>query len=204
MGVYIHQNNIEKELKKWYIWEYVEPIFNYSYDFTTWSVADLQSKWWTVANTATINSNGYRASGWKMTEITDSDLANAAQSAKKLITEFGWSWSWSQQRTFALLASWAENSLFYWDWLAHLWWNQASFGWVTLFNLDDGYGASWTFTMTLEVNLTNKTRECIGTNWFLQSWTITDAQITSFRWVDWIHIYAESRAYIRSIGVTIY
>jgi hypothetical protein len=63
MGVYIHQNNVQKELKNWFIWEYVEPRTPWAntllYMPLDWDVYDEVSQtdwtwyWTTTYNTLT-------------------------------------------------------------------------------------------------------------------------------------------------------
>ena len=85
MGVYIYQSWVEKELKNAYIGEYHE--YEYTYDFTTWSTSDLQSKWWTVPTGSVVNSSGYYNSSrnWNHMTISLPQLQTAVQTATEVI-----------------------------------------------------------------------------------------------------------------------
>ena len=63
MGVYIHQNNIEKELKNWFIWEYVEPRTPWANTIAYFPFENdqLDSVWTVTINaTGTKETIGYR------------------------------------------------------------------------------------------------------------------------------------------------
>lgn len=195
---------VENSLKNAYIGGYHE--YEYTYDFTTWSTSDLQSKWWTVPTGSVINSNGYYNSSKNRNAMTINlpQLQTAVQTATKVIYWLSWTASWSQQRVFAL-ASWStEICLFYWDWQSASGGNQASFWQQTIVN-ESGYTywRSGTFTTTITVDLENKTRQYEWTNHTTLTWTVTDTAIASFRTVDGIRVYWEQTAYITWIWVKI-
>lgn len=193
-----------------YVWnQKVRPsgwaIWTYSYDFTTWSVADLQSKGWTVPTGSVVNSNGYYNSSknWNAMTLTDNNLATACQNANRLVLSFTWSATGSQQRSIWLRNGSTEIVRFYWDGDAHTWGNQAGFWWEVLFSESTQYGNNWTYTATMTVDIVNKTWQIEMTNHSTLSGTITDTAIAAFRNCDRIGIYWEQYAYIRSFSITI-
>lgn len=188
-----------------YMWREM-PIFTYSYDFTTWSVADLQSKWWTVPAWSTVNSNWYYNSSRNRNFMTlsSADLSTAASSAVKLVMSYTWTATWNHQRSLNITTTWTETTFFYWDWIAHTWWNQAGFVWVSMFSESTAYWTNWTYTNTMTVDLTNKTWEIEMTDHATLTWTLTDSQITTFRTSNWISVYWERYAYIESFNITMY
>lgn len=179
----------------------------YSYDFTTWSVADLQSKWWTVPTGSVVDSNGYYNSSrnWNGMTVVDNNLATACQNAKKLVFSLTWSATGNHQRLIWLkkISVSTENVLFYWDGEAHTWGNQALFWWEQLFTESTLYGNNWTYTATMTVDIVNKTWQIEMTDHSTLSGTVTDTAIATFRNCDWIAVYWERNAYIESFSVTI-
>ena len=179
--------------------------YEYSYDFTTGSTADLSSKWWTVPAGSVVDSNGYYNSSrnWNAMTYTSTDISNAAQNAKSVVLELTWSaGSWHQERVLTINGS-SECIVLYWNGMAEDWGNQALFGGVSLLRESTAYGQSWTYTTTLTVDLVNKTWEYVSTGHNTLTWTVTDAAITTFRGGNAIHVYWESSAYIRNINVRI-
>lgn len=178
--------------------------WTYSYDFTTWSVADLQSKWWTVPSWSVVDSNGYYNSSknWNAMTLAD-NVANACQNAKKFVFSFTWSATGGHQRSIWLRNASADNTLFYWDGFAHTWGNQAIFWWEILFTESTLYGNNWTYTATMIVDIQNKTWQIEMTDHSTLSGTITDTAIASFRNCDAIYVYWERYAYIKSFSITI-
>ena len=187
--------NMVYKKKKWW---------KYSYDFTTWSVADLQSKWWTVSTGSVVNSNGYYNSSrnWNAMTLAD-NVANACQNAKKLVFSYTWSATSAHQRSIWLRKSSADTVFFYWDGYAHAWGNQAWFWWEILFTESISYGNNWTYTATMIVDIVNKTWITEMTNHSTLSGTVTDTAIASFRDCDTIYVYWERDAYIKSFSITI-
>lgn len=193
----------EHSLKNIYIWEY--KTYEYSYDFTTWSVSDLQSKGWIVPSGSVVNSNGYynSSNNWNAMTLADNDLANACQNAKKFVFSFTWSATSSHQRSIWLRKASTDNTLFYWDGQAHTWGNQALFWWEQLFTESTLYGDNWTYTATMTVDIVNKTWQIEMTNHSTLSGTVTDTAIASFRDCGSIYVYGETYAYIKSFSATI-
>ena len=90
MGVYLYPNNTETELKNAYIGEYG---YTYSYDFTTWSIADFTSKWWTVPSSCGMSSNWLYTTTNSRTTLTrdnNTELNNALQSANTVKIQMVW------------------------------------------------------------------------------------------------------------------
>lgn len=197
-------------ISKVFLWDtQVRPsgwaIWTYSYDFTTWSTSDLQSKWWTVPTGSVVNSNGYYNSSrnWNAMTLADNDLATACQNAKKFIFSFTWSATGTHQRAVWLRNVSTEIVIFYWDGVAHTWGNQALFWWEHLFNESTLYGNNWTYTATMTVDIVNKTWQVEMTDHTTLTWTITDTAIATFRNCEFISVYWERYAYVKSFSVTI-
>ena len=180
--------------------------YEYSYDFTTWSTSDLQSKWWTVPSGSVVNSSGYYNSNKNRQLLTISlpQLQAAAQTATNVVYWLSWTASWNQQRTFSLVNWNTELCTLYWDWQSSLGGNQALFGGEILL-MESGYTywRSGTFTTTVTVDLVNKTWKYEWTNHTTLTWTVTDTAITNFRTANRLNVYWEQTAYITSIWVKI-
>ena len=181
-----------------------EPTYTFSYDFTTWSIADLQSKWWSTGSWNSISSSGYMntSRNWSVLSLTSSDLWTATQSCTTATLVLTWSASGQHQRLVNLNKNWTQSLSLYWDGVSTTYWNQATFGGEYLI-LEDGYWNNWTYTTTFTVDLSNKTWEYVSTSHSTLTWTVTDAEITAFRGSNTINVYWESSAYIKSFSVII-
>jgi hypothetical protein len=217
MGLFVWDSEPSKifvgdtPISKVFLWDtQVRPsgwaIWTYSYDFTTWSTSDLQSKGWTVPTGSVVNSNGYYNSSKNrnMLHLDSSELANVAQTATKLVMTRTWTATNRHQRTFQLVWWWAPTRM-YWDGEAHSWGggNQVWFGWVGCWDEATAYWNNWIYTNTFTVDITNKTWKYEWTNHTTETWTITDASITAFRQSSAIELYWERYAYVKSFSVTI-
>ncbi len=185
-----------------YIWW----TFEYSYNFTTWSVTDLQNKGWTVPSGSVVNSSGYYNSNknrWRL-KISSPQLQAAAQTATKVTYWLSWTASWFQQRSFSLVNWSTEICTLYWDWNSPTGGNSAMF-WNQSLVSEDGYSywRNGTFTTTVTVDLVNKTRKYEWTNHTTLTWTVTDTAITNFRTVNGLQVYWEQTVYITSIWVKV-
>lgn len=188
-----------------YIWtNKVRPmwIFNISYDFTTWSAADLQNKWWTVPTWSSITTNGYKntSSNRSYIKLSSSELYDYAQVATKLVMQLHWKGTWHTERVLSTMNGNTEICNLYWNYVA----NSATFGQVSYVNESiSEYWQNWEFTTTFTVDIQNKTWEYVSTNHNTLTWTVTDASITSFRWSNGIWVYFQGAGYMKDISVTI-
>lgn len=192
---------VENELKNAYIWEYVPP-YEISYDFTTWSVADLQSKWWTVPAWSSVTANGYKntSDNRSYIKLSSSELHDYAQTATKLVMKLHWTATWLTERALSIFDGTTEICNLYWNYVA----NSATFGQVSYVNESiSEYWQNWEFTTTFTVDIQNKTWEYVSTGHTTLTWTVTDASITSFRLSNGIWVYFQGSGYIKDMSITI-
>jgi len=193
----------EHSLKNAYIGGYYE----YSYDFTTWSVSDFSSQWWTVPSSCSITSNWLTAnsSNWITVGATNLPwLNNALQTAKNISIEMLWNkWSSGTYRRWWLYITGSQGWItFYWDWRNASSWILIQAGTTTLLNTYDTLSA-WEHLQKLDIDLQNKLASW-NLWWVITgSWTFTDADITVIRASTDFTIPITSNSYIKSIKVII-
>lgn len=200
-------------IKKVYVWtNQVRPseIWSFSYDFTTWSVADLQSKWWTVPSWSIINSNGYYNQSRNRNLITYSsaELTSALQNAKSMTMSLTWYSTGESQRVRGIKHTWGQETIFYGDCVTANYGNQALFAGESLVSTDGNvYGSVWTYTTTLSADLVNKTWE-YKWNPSDQTGTLTNTAINYFKAWGNLEVYAEAwngqTIYIKNVSIIIY
>lgn len=193
---------VQKELKNWYIWEYVEPR-TYSYDFTTWSVADFNNEWWSWTSWCTMDSSWLYKNWWATIQrISFSDLATALSSSNrvvmKLVYEKTWTWEWDYW--FTLINNTSEITNIYWNY------NLVTFSIVPNSYLNNNYTISqWTYTITADVDLANKTASFKDSPLWIDSlYTITDWDVTAVKSCNGLQVVVNRYMKAKSIGVTIY
>lgn len=192
-----------KKIYKWQNWtEYqVYPWpRTYYYDFTTWSVADFTSKWWTVPSSCSISSSWLtgNSTGWITTEATNVPWLNdALQSAKSIHMEVSWT------RTGSWYSRWwlyiVDGITFYSDWAYH---DMVQVWPTTLLDTTPVLSA-WTYLNKLDVDLLTKT--AAWNYWWAKigSGTFSDSDIAQLKNSTNLLIPVTSNSYIRSISITI-
>ena len=198
--IYMWVNNQEKQVRPKKTWIY-------SYDFTTWSVADFSSQWWTVPSSCSITSNWLTAnsSSWITVDATNFPWLNdALQTAKNISLEVLWNkWSSGTYRRWWLYIKGSQDWIvFYGDGRNATSWFIIQIGSTTVLYTSDNL-SSWEHLQKLEVDLQNKIA-----NWNLWwskigSWSFTDADITQIKASTGFTIPITSNSYIKSIKVII-
>lgn len=192
-------------LKNAYIGEYHDE-YEYSYDFTTWSVADFSSQWWTVPSSCSISSSWLTANTQNWTTVNATDfpwLNDAIQGAKNIHIEILWNkGSWTYRRWGLYITGQQDWITFYWDWRNMSGWILISAGGTTLLSGSDTL-STWEHSQKLDIDLQNKLA-----NWnlwwvIIGSWTLTDTDVTQIRAATNFIIPISSGSYIESIKVTI-
>lgn len=197
---------VENSLKNAYIGGYHE--YEYTYDFTSWSTSDLQSKWWTVPTGSVVNSNGYYNSSknWSLITFSSSELTEAMQLAQKLTMSVTWYSTWGHQKVFGFKHTWWQETIFYGDGVTAAGGNQVNF-WNDYLIMSAGnvYGSTGTYTQILTVNFISKTW-AYQWNPSDQTGTVTDTAIGYFRaWWN-IQIYFQNDAtawYMKNFSIKI-
>ncbi len=194
---------VQKELKNWYIWEYVEPIFNYSYDFRNKTTSDLSTDWWLNTSWLTTWSDWITSSSWIDVRRSVSWLTTALSTAKKLRLEaqtyIQYTWSCVSWLVLTEWLDYTKQCWFYYD-----------ANWFSIeINGDDNRTTHVKSTgvknITVEYDFENKTYsgDYVGGNGTF-SWTITDTQIAGVRNLGYIYMPLERYSYIQTISITIY
>lgn len=179
--------------------------YSFSYDFTTWSVADLQSKWWTVPSWSVINSNGYYnvLNNWSLVTYSSAELTSAIQNAKSLTMSLTWYSTGEHQRSRGIRHTGNQETVFYWDWVTANVGNQVRFANQELVMTNGNVYVTGTFTEKLTADIVNKTWSFEG-NPSNQTGTLSDTNINYFKAWGNLQVYAQQTAYIKSVSITIY
>lgn len=184
----------------WWGWEY-------SYDFTTWSVADFSSQWWTVPSSCSITSSWLTANSWNWITVDATNfpwLNDALQTAKNISLEVLWNkWSsWTYRRWWLYIKSSQDWIVLYGDGRNVTGGIVIQVGATSLLNGKDNLVA-WEYLMKLDVNLQSKTASWDLWWSIIGSWSFTDADITQIKASTNFMIPITSNSYIKSIKVTI-
>lgn len=200
---------VQKEIKKVYLGNIlVRPTptqwFTYSYNFTTWSVADLQSQWWTIPSGVSVSSSWMTANNtWSTPSFSNVPWLNTAlQTATNIHMEFTYEQSYTSDFQHWLSVSNSNSGtelLLYWDgrWVEMVIWETTYISWNKT-----GY-VTWLYKREFDLDLSNKTVSY--DIWWWQSWsfTITDTNVTNVRtWAN-MWLIVSINGYLKNITLTI-
>ena len=195
--IMMRPNGVEKQVRPKKTW-------TYSYDFTTWSVADFSSQWWSVPSSCSITSSWLTANTTSWTTVNATNfpwLNDALQTAKIIRVEELWD-KWNSgfyrrwwfyvtgQQDWIILYGEAANNIL------------IQVGATTLLDAGDTL-PSGEHLQKLEVDLQNKTASWDLWWVILGSASITDSDVSTLRWCTNFIIPISSNSYIKNIKVTI-
>ena len=212
MGLFVWTNEPSKifvgdtPISKVFLWDIqVRPSgWTYSYDFTTWSVADFSSQWWSVPGSIVIDSNGMTAnSSWATPSFNNIPWLNTAlQTAKKIHYEFTYTQSGTRDFQHWLNVTNSNSNLelnLYGDWR----WVEIVVWETTYVSGNKTAVTPWTYTRQFDVDLANKTLEYSIDGWTTWSDTITDTDITNLKtWIN-LGLVCSYNGYIKDFSITI-
>ena len=214
MGVYLYPNNTETPLKKAYIWEYEEPIFNYSYTFKWKTAAEIWNTWTLLTWTLQTNSNwvcGSSSTDCRIkvdipsladaekivisgTVVINNSASSPNNNAAGLVLSRGSWWGNGESGYQVYGSGYGGMRVLMSDWNTGVNWNVV--GNATLGN---------TYSPTTTIDLVNKTITWVM-SWFDNSiLTLTDSQISTLRTFTYLVAYISvNKSAVQDISITIY
>lgn len=211
MGLFVWDSEPSKifvgdtSISKVFLWDtQVRPSgYTYSYDFTSWSIADLTSQWWTIPATCSIDS-WWITSSWWWTELyldNITALYDAIQVANTVDIELVWTKasSWWEHAFNLRGAGNAEPVVMYWNgrYVEFKAWSKLY--WANRTTLSAG-----TYTMTLSIDLANQSATYTD-SWWNFSWTasISSSDVTSIRVINKLFLVCQKNVHIKSISIIV-
>lgn len=194
----IRPNGVEKQVRP-----SVPSWYTYSYDFTTWNIADFSSLWWSVPSQCSMSSNGLTTSNSWSDLILDNVewLNDALQNANKVTMELVWYKTGSHgEHDFSLMNWNTEVNVLYGNGVN----TQVIVWWTNVLNMNQSQATNTPHTMKSVCDLVNKSVSYEDT-WVPITWTatLTDTQISNMRACGKLHLAVQSLVYIKSFLITI-
>lgn len=209
MAMYVYPSGVETPIKNMYIWEYIEPIFNYSYDFRNKTTTQLTNDGWTNTSWLTTWANWITASSWTAIFNQVSWLWTAMTNATKLKLEcvIYEGWSYVSSVAWLTLTTWTDGNTQTWFWTDNTGYGIICGSWTQYtFDSSTVYNSSGERTLTTEFDFVSKTVNIDFPSVYSWVWalSITDATIAVARTNNSVRIPLERDRYIKTISVTVY
>lgn len=194
--IMMRPNGVEKQVRP-----SVPSWYTYSYDFTTWSMADFTADWWTVPAQYTIDSTWLRCSdNWKNIEMDNiTSLNDALQTATTIEIKLVWSKSVSYCDYFLFMGNGSND-------YCTIYWNghntSFSAGWTSLYNSNVNH-SNTEFTSILSINLSTwacEYSDTVGISW---TWTIDNTAISNILTVNKLSLSINSDGKIKSMQIIV-
>jgi len=193
-------------ISKVFLWDtQVRPSgWAYSYDFTTWTISDFSSLWWSIPSQCSMSSSWLTSSGtWSTLDLSNVGWLNdALQNAKKVTMELVWyrivSNRW--EHAFSLINWNTEVNVLYGNWRN----TQVIVWWTNVLNRTQSQATNTPHTMKSVCDLVNKSASYEDT-WVPITWTATlsDTQISNIRDCNWLRLVVQTGVYIKSFSIKI-
>lgn len=190
--IYIWSTQVRPSVPSWY---------TYSYDFTTWSMADFSADWWTIPTEYTIDSTWLRCSAnWKNIEMDNiTSLNDALQTATSIEMKLVWSKSVSAcDYLLSMMNGSTEYNVIYWNGRN----TQFIAGWTSLYGSNISH-SNTEFTSILSINLSTwacEYSDTVGISW---TWTINNTAISNILTVNKLKLWINSGGKIKSMQVIV-